>query len=67
MPDSLTSDKSCVLALCDRIMTRRGPANQVLQEMGDRLGNKIDVDAQQPPAHNGVGEGPHRGDRLEAC
>lgn len=48
-------------------MTRKGPANQTPQERGDQPGNEIDVDAEQPPARNGTGEGPRRGDRLEAC
>jgi hypothetical protein len=66
-PDSLTSEESYILALRDRIMTRKGPADQTPQENGDQPGTAIDVDAQQPPARNGAGEGPRRGDRLEAC
>ena len=46
---------------------RKGPAGQTLQEKGDQPGNEIDVDAQQSLARNGIGEGPRRGDRLEAC
>jgi hypothetical protein len=65
-PDSLTSDESRVLALHDRIMTPKGPASQTPQEKGDQPGNEIDVDAQQPPARNGIGEAPRCGDRLEA-
>lgn len=66
-PDSLTSDELYVLALCDRIKTRKGPANQTPQEKGDQPGNKINVDTLQPPARNGAGEGPRHGDRLKAC
>jgi hypothetical protein len=48
-------------------MTRSGPANQTPQERGDQPGNEIDVDTEQPPARNSTGEGPRRGDHLEAC
>jgi hypothetical protein len=65
-PDSLTSDEAYVLALHDRIKTRKKPADQTPQDEGDRPGNEIDVDALQPTARNGTGEGPRRGDRLEA-
>ena len=66
-PDTLTSAESYILALRDRIMTRKGPANQASPEKGDQPRNAIDVDALQPPARNSTGEGPRRGDRLEAC
>ncbi len=66
-PDSLTPDESDILALRDRIITRKAPADQVPQEQGDQPGNEIDVDALQRPTRNGTGEGPRRGDRLEAC
>ena len=62
-PDSLTEEELRVLALRDRIMTRKVPqaASQTPEE-GDQPGNEIDVDAR-----NGTGEVPRRGDRLEAC
>jgi len=67
MPEDLTSTESCILALQDRIMTRKFPVDQGPQEQGDRPGNEIDVDASRLPVRNGTGEGPRRGDRLEAC
>ena len=66
-PDTLTLDESRVLALRNRIMTCKGPANQTPQDKGDQPGNEIDVDAHHPPARSGTGDGPRRGDRLEAC
>ena len=66
-PADLTSTESCILTLRDQIMTRRFPVDQGAQEQGDRPGNEIDVDAPRLPVRNGTGEGPRRGDRLEAC
>jgi len=65
-PDNLTPDESRILALRDRIMTRKRPADQMSQEQGNRPGNEIDVDSQQLRVRNAAGEGPRRGDRLEA-
>ena len=67
MPEALTSIESCILALRDRIITRRPPINQGLEEQGDRPGNAIDVDGPRLTLRNSTGEGPRRGDHLEAC
>jgi len=67
MPSSLTLDESYVLVLRNWIVTHKGPVDQTPQEKGDQPGNEIDMDAQQPPAHNGTGEGPCHRDHLKAC
>ena len=48
-------------------MMHKRPADQTSQENDDQPRTVIDVDAQQPPAHNGLGEGPCCGNRLKAC